>query len=254
MPEQDRPPRDADAPRGQWLGTLETFGLGLLYVTAFWGQAARLLPAPFDRWYSLPYRAGGVWWHDHVATSLSHGEQAALFQFAEALVLAVLLPLWILRRKRCTLRDAGVRVPGRAAVRPSIAGILLSLPIGFYLSRVVPDPWGTPLQEGLGLLTVIPEHFLIFGVFGALLLRGGHAIGAGGERQMGAHEAFAVVATAMLFGLVHVGVEYPPVLIASFPLGLVNAYVTVRTGSIWPAVGAHWIMNVVPMTCDMLRA
>lgn len=252
MADQDRGPRDVDERGNPWLQSLETAGLCLLYVTAFWGQAAQWLPAPLDRWHSLLYRAAGPWWHEHVATGLSHREQVALYQFVEAIGVAVLIPFWILRRKGFTVRDAGVRFPGRAATRPTIAAILSSLPVGFYLSHVVPDPWGTPLQEGLGLLAVVPEHFLIFGFFGALLLPGGYTHGVGGERHMGGHEAFAIAATAILFGLVHVGIEHPAVLIASFPLGVINAYVTVRTGSIWPAIGAHWIMNIVPMTWDML--
>jgi membrane protease YdiL (CAAX protease family) len=253
MADQDRTSRDADELRTQWLQTLEMFGLCLLYVTAFWGQAAQWLPAPLDQWHSLLYRAAGPWWHAHVATGLIHREQAALYQLVEAVFIAVLLPIWVLHRKGYTMRNAGVSVPGRGALWPSIAGIVLSLLVGLYLSRVVSHPWRTPLEEGLGLLVVIPEHFLIFGVFGALLLPGGHVRGPGGERRMGIHEAFAIAATAAMFGLVHVGVEHPSVLIASFPLGVINAYVTVRTASIWPAVGAHWIMNVVPMTWDLLR-
>jgi membrane protease YdiL (CAAX protease family) len=240
-----------DEPGARWLQTLETAGLCLLYVTAFWGQAAQWLPAPLDRWHSLLYRAAGPWWCEHVASGLGHREQAALYQFVEAIVVAALLPYWILHRKGFTIRNAGVRVPGRTATRPTIAVILLSLPVGFHLSHVVPDPWGTPLEEGLGLLTVVPEHFLIFGVFGALLLPGGHTHGAGGARHVGGHETFAIAVTAMLFGLVHVGTEHPAVMITSFYLGVINAYVTVRTGSIWPAIGAHWIMNIVPMTWDM---
>ena len=233
------------------LQTLETFALCLLYVTAFWGQAARWLPAPLDQWYSVLYRAIGPWWHAHVATSLDQREQTALYQLVEAVVLAVLLPAWILRRKGCALRNAGIRLPDPSALWPSIAGTVLSLPFGLYLSRVVPHPWGTPIEEGLRLLGVIPEHLLIFGVFGALLLPGGDLRGPAGEPHARLHEASFVVATAMIFALVHVG-EHPAVLMTSFPLGVIFAFVTVRTASIWPAIGAHWIMNIVPMTRDML--
>jgi membrane protease YdiL (CAAX protease family) len=228
---------------------LETYGLCLLYVTSFWGQAARWLPAPLDQWHSVLYRAIGPWWHDHVATTLSAREQTALYQLIEATFLAVLLPLWILRRNGSSLRNAGMRMPDGSALWPTIAGVVLSFPFGLYLSRAVPDPWGTPIEEGLKLLSVIPEHVLIFGVVGALLLPGVNLRGATG-RHTRTHEVFAVAATATLFALIHVGAP-PAVMMASLPLGLINAFVTVRTASIWPAIGAHWIMNIVPMIRDM---
>lgn len=252
MADQERTFDYAGPSRSGWLQTLETCGLCLLYVTAFWGQAAQSLPAPLDQWHSLLYRAGGRWWHEHVATALSHREQVALYQLVEALFLGMLFPLWILRRKGYTMRGAGLRVLRRSAVWPTIAGIVVSLPIGLYLSRIVPDPWGTPLQEGLGLLFVIPEHFLIFGVFGALLLSHGRLTQSAQELHSTRQAVFALVATASIFALVHVGVEHPAVLIASLPLGVVYAYLTLCTGSIWPAVIGHWMMNVVPMASHML--
>jgi membrane protease YdiL (CAAX protease family) len=235
----------------RWLQPLETFGLCLLYVTAFWGQAARWLPAPLDEWHSLLYRAIGPWWHDHVATGFEHREQTALYQLVESVFVAVLIPLWILHRNESSMRHAGLRWPDRSALRLTIAGVFLSLPFGLHLSRVVPDPWSTPVEETLRLLGVIPEHLLIFGIFGALLL-GGRLRGSTGPHPR-TQEAFAVVATATIFALVHVG-EPRAVVMASLPLGMINAFVTIRTASIWPAIGAHWIMNIVPMTADALRA
>jgi membrane protease YdiL (CAAX protease family) len=250
MPNAKASTLDRKEPRRRWLQTLETFVLCLLYVTAFWGQAARGLPAPLDQWYSLPYRAAGPWWHEHLALGLSRREQVALYQLAEAFVFAVLLPAWMLRRRGSSLRDAGVRLPDRTSVWPSVVAVLASLPFGLYFSRVVPQPWGSPIEEGLGLLLVIPEHFLIFGVFAVMLLPGAGLRGFAGERHAGAHEALAVAATAAIFGLVHVGAQ-PPVLIGSFALGLINGFITVRTASIWPAIGAHWLMNIVPMAWDL---
>lgn len=251
MAGQNHTPEHAGESRSAWLQTLEVSGLCVLYVTAFWGQAAQLLPAPLDQWHSLLYRASGRWWHEHAATALSHREQVALYQLLEALFVGMLVPVWILRRKGCTMRDAGLRVPGRSAVWPTIMGIVLSLAVGLYLSRIVPNSWGTLLQEGLGLLFVIPEHFLTFGVVGALLLPRGRLTGSVRELHTTCEAVFALVVTASIFGLVHVGVQHPSVLIASLPVGVVYAYLTLCTGSIWPAVIGHWIMNVVPMAWDM---
>ena len=252
MADRNHAPEHSGQSRRTWLQTLEICGLCVLYVTAFWGQAAQLLPAPLDQWHSLLYRASGRWWHEHVATALSHREQVALYQLVEALFVGMLVPVWILRRKGRTMRDAGLRVPGRSAVGPTIVGIVLSLPVGLYLNRTVAGSWGTPLQEGLGLLSVIPEHFLIFGVVGALLLPRGRLTVSVRELHTTCEAVFALAVTASIFGLVHVGVEHPSVLIASLPVGVVYAYLTLCTGSIWPAVIGHSIMNVVPMAWDVL--
>lgn len=58
---------------------------------------------------------------------------------------------------------------------------------------------------------------------------------------------FAVVMSGMLFGYVHIGKPYPPEVILSFPGGAAVAYVTFRSHSIWPAVLAHWAMNLIPI-------
>ena len=236
---------------------LELFGLYLLYVTAFWGQAAGWLPAPFDRWHSLAYRLLGPWWLGHVATALGLREQTLLYQLAEAVIVGVCIPLWILHRQGRTWRDAAIGLPRPASMGPIIAGIACSLPLGFYLSRTVPDPWGSPLHEALASLLVIPEHLLIFGVLGALLLPRASSSGRFEGHGTPAFTTFGIAAMAAMaatFGLVHVGQVHPAVLISSFPLGALYAYVTVRTRSIWPAIGAHWIMNIIPFAWDTLRA
>ena len=57
---------------------------------------------------------------------------------------------------------------------------------------------------------------------------------------------FAMFASATLFATVHVGKGNPLELALSFPGGLILAYATLRTGSIWPMIVAHWSMNVLP--------
>lgn len=58
---------------------------------------------------------------------------------------------------------------------------------------------------------------------------------------------FAVVMSGLLFGYVHLGKEYLPEVILSFPGGVAVAYVTLRSHSIWPAILGHWAMNLIPM-------
>lgn len=252
MTEHARAHRSDANPRRSRGDRLAVLTLCIAYVTAFWGQAARLLPAPLDQWHSLLFRWIGPWWRQHVGVTLSNGEQLALYQLAEAMIVALLLPAWALHRSGRSWGDAGLRLPDRSALWPTLAGIGICLPFGIYLSRVVPDPWGTPLKEGIELVLVIPEHLLIFGVFSAWLMPAGRLAKPAGRFALGREQFFVILATALIFGLVHIGVESKLVLLASFPLGLINAYVTLRTGSIWPAILAHWTMNVVPMAWDML--
>lgn len=240
-------------PRG-WLHAVEMAALWLLYVTAFWGQAARWLPSPFDQWHSLAYRAVGPWWHGWLGSRVGDTAALALYQLAEAVVLAGCVPWLIARRMGHTLHAAGVRAPGRPSIGLNTAGIAVSVAVGLYLARVVPDPWGGPLVEMAGLLTIVPEHFLVFGVMGATLLAGGHDDTGMLVRPVGPRECFAIVATAAVFFLIHVGARHPAILWSALPLGIVYAYSTVRTRSIWPAVLAHLSLNLVPIAWEALRS
>lgn len=227
--------------------------LWLLYVTAFWGQAARWLPSPFDQWHSLAYRAVGPWWHGGLGSAIGDAAAVAVYQLAEAVVLAGCVPSLIARRMGLSLRAAGVRAPGKPSIGLTAAGIAVSVAFGLYLARVVPDPWGGPLVEMAGLLTILPEHFLLFGVIGATLLGGGHDDAGMRVRRLGIREWFAIVATAAVFLLIHVGARHPAILWSSLPLGVVYAYTTVRTRSIWPAVLAHLGLNLVPIAWDAVH-
>lgn len=59
-------------------------------------------------------------------------------------------------------------------------------------------------------------------------------------RGGGAATARAVVLSAVLFALFHV---FPEKWVTTFPVGLVLAYVCVRTGSLWPGVVIHGLNN-----------
>ena len=199
-----------------------------------------MLPAPLDDWYSIPYRLFGPWWQTLAPASLSQAEQGALFQLLAALLLALALPLLALRRQGLSLADVGLARSHSHGRSVTIIGLLLSVPLGFWLTLNTPSPWGSPLHEALGLLFIVPEHFLVFGVFGALLLPGGRA-------QWGTAGWFAVLAATVNFGLLHVGTPNALELWSSFPLGLLFAIMTFACGSIWPAVIAHASLNVVPI-------
>jgi hypothetical protein len=119
---------------------------------------------------------------------------------------------------------------------------------------------------------MVPEHFLICGVTVAVLLperrlpehvpladptgpwwrsglrwlglaqSGGTTLGWAG---LTIESLAAITLSGVAFGIVHFGKEIPE-LILSFPGGVAVAYVTLRCGSIWPALVAHWTMNLVP--------
>lgn len=232
---------------GEWIGRVKVFALCAICATGLWGEAGRLLPAPFNDWYAVPYRVVGHWWHAHMPAFLEHGEQVALYQAVEAYILALLMPVLYLRSLGQTARDLGLRRAERKGSGVTLAGIVLTLPIGFWLTAATPDPWGSPLQEFLEFLTVVPEHFLIFGVFGTLLLPQCRLRWPSPSSEQWAQAVFAVMTTGLIFGLIHIGSPHSAVIAASFPLGLLFSYMTVYSGSIWPAVVAHCTLNLLPM-------
>ncbi len=232
--------------------TLTVFAICTLYVCAFWGQAATWLPTPLNEWHSISYRLIYPWWHRIAPSAFTVSEQIALYQIIEALILALLVPIYFLRHHDYSLRHMWIlRVPDRQGWWRAVAGVVLTVPVGFWLSSVVPDPWGSPLNEGLGFLLIVPEHFLIFGVVGALLLPAQRLAWPDNCPPQCGHTAFAIVATTGLFGLIHVGASLQE-LLASFYLGLVFAFLTIRSASLWPAIIAHWMLNLIPMTWNTL--
>lgn len=225
-----------------WAARLKVAAFLALYVTGLWGQAGRLLPAPLSDWHDIPYRLVAPWWHDHVLPQLSRAEQATLFQVFAAYLLALLLPLLVLRRLGIGPVAAGLGRVRSSTTRAGVLGLLVGLPAGFWLVAVTPDPWGSPLQELLEFMTLIPEHFLVFGVLGVLLMPTGEL-----RWRPGGAGLFVVGFAALLFGLLHVGTPHAAELWLSFPLGALFAVVTLATGSIWPAVLAHVTLNLIPM-------
>jgi len=127
------------------------------------------------------------------------------------------------------------------------------VPIGFWLATRVPNPWGSPLYEALELVAMIPEHFLLFGFIMALMLPE-RRLPPVASSSIDARAAFAVVVAAALFQLAHLGGRPSLEIMAATPVGLMFAYLTLRTRSIWPAVGVHWALNLLPMAWQSLGA
>ncbi|UCF32440.1 MAG: CPBP family intramembrane metalloprotease, partial [Phycisphaerales bacterium] len=257
---------DEERSTRRWVISIVLALVGVVYISLFWGQAAAHLPAPFDRWALLL--------HPHLW--LLFDMRPWVWLAAQA-GLGMVLPALALAAFRRTPVDVGLGLPNVVGRRLVLVGVLVSIPFGFWLL------WGTPtVQSSLALrahdlsflLVLIPEHFLISGVFVALMLPGRRlpqAIGVApvegrtitralrwlGLAQPSApgrtdrvltwfgltgNSLFAICVSGGLFCMVHVG-KGPLELATSLPGGVVAAYITLRSHSIWPVVFAHWSMN-----------
>ncbi|WP_414589569.1 lysostaphin resistance A-like protein [Scytonema sp. PCC 10023] len=79
----------------------------------------------------------------------------------------------------------------------------------------------------LGILTPLGEELLFRGVIANVLLRYG--------------SVFGVVSSALIFALVHgINIVFPTALV----MGLVGAELLRRSGSVWPAVIVHVVINL----------
>lgn len=176
-----------------------------------------------------------------------HFEFIAAWQVIAAYAFGLALPITAL--KLAGIPDAGsaLQWPGRGGARVTSAGVVLSLPVGFWLAIVTADAKNSPLGELVQYVLMIPEHFLIFGFLGALLLPARRLGWPRGGKQQGADAIYAIAATGIVFGLAHIGKTNDAEIISAFPLGLLFAWMTVLSGSIWPAVIAHCALNLVPM-------
>lgn len=179
--------------------------------------------------------------------ALDDAERAALWQVAGWYSLALLLLMLALTWARPSDPWMGLRRSLHRGVRTTLTGVVLSVPLGFSLAALVANPWGSPLAEFLQFLTVVPEHFVIFGIVATLLMPGRRLGWPRPSERQGGGAAYAVVATGILFGLAHIGKPHVAEVVASFPLGLLFAWMTIHSGSIWPAVVAHGALNLVPM-------
>lgn len=252
-----------------WVISIVLALVGAVYISLFWGQAAAHLPDPFDRWALL--LRPRLW---------LLFDMRPWFWLAAQAGLGMVLPALVLAAFRRTPVDVGLGLPNVVGRRLVLVGALASIPFGFWLL------WGTPAVRSplaLGahdlsfLLTLIPEHFLISGVFVALMLPGRRlpqAIGFApivgrtttrALRWIGLAQPpapgrtgrvlawfgltgaslFAICVSGGLFCMVHVG-KGPLELSTSLPGGVVAAYLTLRSHSIWPVVFAHWSMNLIP--------
>ena len=155
----------------------------------------------------------------------------------------VLLILWLVaKERRLTLADFGVR-----SVRPRFiaAAVLLGMSMWYLTALLVVliDPPGdpsklkqfveqTPLGPTLLALTIFPA------VAEELVFRGVLARGLTNRVR----PLFAILISAAVFAVYHV---FPPQIVSTFALGVVLAFLTLRSRSIVPAVIVHTLNNTI---------
>ena len=261
----------------QLANSLGLLVLLLTYITSFWGRAGFLLPSPLDNWHHVFFR-GFMRSSESAQLLLSTGNNLTLYVGVEALVLGLIVPATLLSIYwRRSLFDLGLRWPNSVGWRWTMVSVASSVPVGLWITGLVP-PSGSDLAYVVRLLVMLPEHFLICGVAVALLLPGRSLSGPsqivsadnlGLRPVLGRLHAtlprsphaqvsllgwlglcpaslFAIVASATIFVAAHVGARSAE-LAFSVPMGIFCAYMTWRTGSIWPALLTHWSLNLAPL-------
>lgn len=264
--------RSGHTPAG-WLVSVVILVGGAAYVCAFWGAGVKWSRAWLPEWYvdlvlrnqrylyTLGRQDVGLW---------------LLVQFAFALVPAALL--LAMRWKPAEIGLGGFNALGRRLILVSVAA---SIPFGFLLMSTgaigLPNTGRETVRLLASLATTIPEHIVVCGLLVALLLPGRRLpatvpvapiegpplqrllrwlglaqppADANGRLLawfgLSIESLVAIFASGVVFWLAHLG--KPDVVEVSLSLvgGVVVAYVTLRSGSVWPAIIAHLTMSLVP--------
>ena len=265
MPLDDHPNPKVPIGRG-----VLVFVLIAMYVALFWGKAPMLLGEPIAAWSRLIKPS---------IDGLYPGRPLAWLLVHTGVGLAA--PLLVAAALRRAPHEWGLGRPNALGVRFAVLAMLISVPFGLWLTASVGMTAAHPLDLVwlCSMLVLVPEHFLICGATVALLrpdlrlaeprpplacrsaplIRMLHWLGfgrapddSGSWLGLARGDAVAILASGLLFGLVHVGKGHALELALSFPGGVAIAYLTVRSRSIWPAVMAHWSLNIAPEV--LLRA
>lgn len=253
-----------------WMVSALLLVVGVAYLCALWGKAATYFPSPLDEW-----------WHSVRSTLLSWCRGNPVLWLAAQIVWGVVIPTVPLVLCGRGLGDMGIGWPNVLGRRLIAISAILSIPFGLWLLSSLPDGPSQriiDLRYICSLLAIIPEHWLICGIYVALMLPGRRlpnpvpvAPVAGSPpvrvlRWLGLAQPpaspndngilawfgltgtslLAILVSGVLFWMVHIGKGGLEVIL-SLPGGMAVAYVTLRSRSIWPAIFAHWTMNLIPL-------
>jgi hypothetical protein len=261
----------------RWVASGVLLLVCVVYVASFWSRLTPRLPEPLNRWGFVWDRLASPVWQTHVAPLLPSGSATSLRHLTIDCVFGLVLPLLVALAFHRGGGDFGLRRPNALGWRLVLLSVVLSIPIGLWLLTQMGVSHETHLRWPLlrDMLSMVPEHFFICGLVTAVVLEGCRLprvvaapvdgtvarrvlrwIGLAQPPVAGVPRGLswfgltwaglvAVLASGAVFGFVHLG-KNPVELAASVPGGIVVAYMTLRTGSILPALLAHWTMNIIP--------
>lgn len=135
------------------------------------------------------------------------------------------------------LIGAGVYVLGVAALT-AVTGGRLSAGLGDFAARLAALVSGQPWWVSWLVIAVLPA------VGEELLYRGWALSAFVGKMDSRRRVALAVVAQAVLFAVAHLMPERMP---QTFVVGLALGWITIMTGSVWPAIVGHLVHNSMPL-------
>ncbi len=250
-----------------------------IYVAIFWAQLAKLLPPPYNQWTFIYEPLIGQWWIDNFFLNQPEYNRLTILWYILCFISSMGIPIIIIILRGRKLTDFGLGMLNKLGIRLTAIAIIVSIPFGLWIQLASPYPHRLSTMYILSLFNKIPEHFLILGILVALMLPNRRLPnpaflapieGSTGKkilRWLGIAQPttidsdnrtlawfglnwtslFAIVVSGLVFYMLHLGRANHVEVALSLPGGIVVAYITFRTHSIWHAIPAHWTLNLVPM-------
>lgn len=183
----------------------------------------------------------------------SFGKASPLRAAALAYTFGLLFPvLWLLAANR-KLSEFGLRRPNEYGFPLTAWAAIPCIALGFWLSRAVSRPWEGLFYEGLELASMIPQHFLLFGILIALSRETRRLPDPPKSLfSLSRSESLGLAVSTLLFLAIHLGSPHVAEMIWSVPFGFLFAFMTLKSGSVWPAIFLHWVLNIIPLGWDLV--
>lgn len=249
------------------------------YVAIFWAQLAKLLPAPYNKWTFIYEPLIGQWWIDNFFLGMPEYTRLDMLWYLLCFISSMVVPIIIILLKGRKLTDFGLGMLNSLGIRLTVLAIFISIPFGLWIQIASPYPHILTTSYALSLFNKIPEHFLILGILVALMLpkrrlpnptftapiQGppltrllrwlgiAQPVTIDSDNRILAWfglnwtSFFAIVVSGLVFYMIHLGRANHIEVALSLPGGIMVAYITMRTHSIWHVIPAHWTLNLVPM-------
>ena len=262
-----------------WVKSILILVLITFYVAIFWARLAKLLPEPYNYWTFIYEPIIGPWWVSNFFTDKPEWVRLYILWYILCFISSMIVPIIVLKTMGRKLTDFGLGMLNRLGLRLTGIAILVSIPFGLWIQLASPVPHRLSIMYILSLVNKIPEHFLILGILVAMMLPHRRLPnpaylapieGARGQkifRWLGVSQPytidsdnrvlawfglnwtslFAITVSGLVFFMIHLGRDNPVEVGLSLPGGILVAYITFRTHSIWHAIPAHWTLNLVPM-------